>query len=150
MALVLGDVSPYKKEPFLFFEKIDHFSSHKGRVKSQQWARLGELLWDSLSQDFPDGKPALKDALRRDWAPLSQGQYLPNFLQFEDPKKIKELRRELWPLCEKEGISLTDYKKSLFILLEESGEVEISIPGESKRRIYLYKSEDIRLIKQSR
>ncbi|MDC7220795.1 MAG: DUF4080 domain-containing protein [Spirochaetales bacterium] len=142
MALVLGEDSPYGKEPFLFFEKMEHFSPHKGRVKSQQWAFLGELLWNCLSGDFPQWKPALKDALRRDWAPLSQGQYLPGFLQFEDPKLIKELRREFWPLCEKEGINLSDYKKSLLIILEGSKEVEISIPGKSERKVYRFHTGD--------
>ncbi|MDC7222850.1 MAG: DUF4080 domain-containing protein [Spirochaetales bacterium] len=135
MELVLGHFPPYQREPFLLFEKLENFSSHQGRVKSLQWARLGELLWDCLSEDFPEQKKALKDGLRRDWAPLSQGQYLPGFLQFEDPRLIKDLRREFWPLCEQEGIALSDYKRALLIVLEESGEVEISVPVNKERRI---------------
>jgi len=107
----------YGKEPFRLFEQLADRLKAQGRIKPMQWAKLAEILWDGFAQE---AGLALKNALRLDWAPLAQGQYLPGFLNYSDSEQIKWWRRALRPLCKSEGIASADFKRGILIWMESS------------------------------
>jgi len=145
MALLLDDAFPYHSEPFALFQKLARFIGTQGRAKPMQWAKLAEILWDGLAGDLENEalKLRLKDALRLDWAPLSQGQYLPGFLNYRDVERIKTWRHELQPLCRKKGISSADFKRSILIWLEseEEGNLRLFVPSGKVRKELVFNAE---------
>ncbi|MDA3850915.1 MAG: DUF4080 domain-containing protein [Spirochaetaceae bacterium] len=135
MDLLLSSCYPYGKNPFALFVELQNYILSQDKMKVQQWAKLAQNLWDCFSLVSTQHQAELKDSLRLDWAPLSQGQYLPGFLQFENTSKIKKLRSEFREPCIAQGISAQEYKRSILLLMEaEHGNtVLISIPKKEER-----------------
>lgn len=142
MSLLLGESSPFSASPYSFFEKMARLLESQGRIKPMQWAKLAEVLWQGMGDAL---SVQLKDALRLDWAPLSQGQYLPGFLNYSDVDRIKAWRRELQPLCRSQGISSSDFKRSILILLEsrEEENLHLFVPEKDSRRELFFNSSDL-------
>lgn len=140
MEFLLGESSLYGNRPFDLFADLKNAMEYQGRVKNLQWAKLAETLWNSLKQIHPDAADLLLDKLRMDWAPLSQGQYLPGFLNFADTKRIKELRRDLWPILSGKGLTSSEFKRGILLLLDDGKRIVFSFSIAGNRSSYSFNS----------